>query len=336
MNKSNITFKTEIQESQIRSILEKNYPNIITDYFELQRGWLARAYQTFNDLDKYFILISIVAKTFNAYKDYFIKLSFDEFYNQKEYELKKFNIVDIAKQLHISKETARRKILELEKQGIIKKDKKNLSIQRGVYELQKPTDSIVAISRFLSSISKKLKEAKIIDNHVETNDFVELIKKNYTVCWNVFLNFQILVLTDAKAKFFGDYETFQCFGMIIYNSNLHLNQKLKGMKNYEEIENLQSRISANLADELAGLTESIGLNAMTVSDLTGIPRPTVIRKLNKLVKTKFIVKGKNNLYSVAASQSMKNMDSYRKMNVGRIASMITNMFNSARMIGGKN
>ena len=31
MNKSNITFKTEVQESQIRSILEKNYPNIITD-----------------------------------------------------------------------------------------------------------------------------------------------------------------------------------------------------------------------------------------------------------------------------------------------------------------
>ena len=336
MNKSNITFKTEVQESQIRSILEKNYPNVITDYYELQRGWLARAYQTFNDLDKYFILISIVAKTFNAYKDYFIKLSYDEFYNQKEYELKKFNIVDIAKQLHISKETARRKILELEKQGIIKKDKKNLSIQRGVYELQKPTDSIVAISRFLSSISKKLKETKIIDNHIETNDFVELIKKNYTVCWNVFLNFQILVLTDAKAKFFDDYETFQCFGMIIYNSNLHLNQKLKGMKNYEEIENLQSRISASLADELAALTESIGLNAMTVSDLTGIPRPTVIRKLNKLVKTKFIVKGKNNLYSIAASQSMKNMDAFRKMNVGRIASMITNMFNSARMISGKN
>ena len=113
MNKSNITFKTEVQESQIRSILDKNYPNIITEYYELQRGWLARAYQTFNDLDKYFILISIVAKTFNAYKDYFIKLSYDEFYNQKEYELKKFNIVDIAKQLHISKETARRKILKL-------------------------------------------------------------------------------------------------------------------------------------------------------------------------------------------------------------------------------
>ena len=41
MNKSNITFKTEVQESQIRSILDKEYPNIITEYFELQRvGWL--------------------------------------------------------------------------------------------------------------------------------------------------------------------------------------------------------------------------------------------------------------------------------------------------------
>ena len=30
-----------------------------------------------------------------------------------------------------------------------------------------------------------------------------------------------------------------------------------------------------------------GLNAMTISELTGIPRPTVLRKLNILVKKNF-------------------------------------------------
>ena len=32
----------------------------------------------------------------------------------------------------------------------------------------------------------------------------------------------------------------------------------------------------------------VGINAMSISDITGIPRATVIRKLNKLVKEKFL------------------------------------------------
>ena len=31
-----------------------------------------------------------------------------------------------------------------------------------------------------------------------------------------------------------------------------------------------------------------GVNAMSISDITGIPRATVIRKLNKLLKLKFL------------------------------------------------
>ena len=155
MEKKTITFQTEVQTSQLRTVLEKNYLTIITEYFELQRGWLYRAYQAFNDIDKYVILISLINRTFNAYKDYFIKMNYDEYYSQTSYEIKKFNVVDISRQLSISKETARRKILELEKLGIIKKEKKNLFIHRGSYELQKPIQSIIAISRFLSSLSKK-------------------------------------------------------------------------------------------------------------------------------------------------------------------------------------
>ena len=75
--------------------------------------------------------------------------------------------------------------------------------------------------------------------------------------------------------------------MIIYNSNLHLNQKNKVMKNYEEIENLQSRISASLADELAGLTTPwIECNDCFRFNIL----LHVIRKLNKLVKTKIYCK----------------------------------------------
>ena len=104
-------FSTEIQESHISNIYTKNYHALHTDYLELQRDWLYRAYSQFQDLDKYFILISLVNKTMNAYSDYMLNYTWDEYYKPKEVELKKFSIVDIAKELDISKETARRKIL---------------------------------------------------------------------------------------------------------------------------------------------------------------------------------------------------------------------------------
>ena len=34
--------------------------------------------------------------------------------------------------------------------------------------------------------------------------------------------------------------------------------------------------------------DEVGINAMSISDITGIPRATVIRKLNKLLKLKFL------------------------------------------------
>ena len=41
-----------------------------------------------------------------------------------------------------------------------------------------------------------------------------------------------------------------------------------------------------------------GLNAMTISELTCIPRPTVLRKLKILLEKKLIVKDKNNQYLI--------------------------------------
>ena len=114
-------FSTEIQDSQVAQVYSKNYHTFHTDYLELQREWLYRAYNQFQDLSKYFILISLVNRTMSAYADYMLNYSWDEYYSPKEIELKKFSIVDIAKELDISKETARRKILELEKSGVLKK-----------------------------------------------------------------------------------------------------------------------------------------------------------------------------------------------------------------------
>ena len=326
MSKENrLKFSTEVGVHEVYNVLTKNYIEVITDYFELQRIWLNNAYVTFKDLDKYFILMSLVSKTFDSYAEYFIKYDFDQFYNVDQYELRKFNIVNISKELSISKETARRKILELEKIGIINKNKKAVIINRKAYNLQKPVTAIHLISKFLANLSRHLQKSNIIRQQISSLDLELLIKNNYTHCWNYFLKFQIEMLTTFKQKFFKDYETVQIWAMIVYNQNLALNKKIKISAKYPD------KVKDTYLTELLSLTETLGLNAMTISDLTGIPRPTVIRKLNFLVKNKYIDKNKNGLYVVSNSNNVKEVDKHRLENVNKISEMCCKIFNAARI-----
>jgi hypothetical protein len=113
--------------------------------------------------------------------------------------------------------------------------------------------------------------------------------------------------------------------MIIYNQNLALTKKVKITAKYPE------KVKDTYLDEILSLTETLGLNAMTISDLTGIPRPTVIRKLDFLVKNKFIDKNKNGLYILSNSNKVKEVDKFRLENVNKISEMSCKLFNAARI-----
>ena len=71
---------------------------------------------------------------------------------------------------------------------------------------------------------------------------------------------------------------------------------------------------------------------MTISDLTGIPRPTVIRKLRKLEREKFIIKNDLNLYSIHSGQKVSvEIEKMRFKNMQRISNMICKLLNTARL-----
>ena len=181
------------------------------------------------------------------------------------------------------------------------------------------------ISKFLSNLSKHLKRTNIVNQQISSLDLELLIKSNYTHCWNYFLKFQIEMLTKFKKKFFRDYETVQIWAMIVYNQNLALTKKIKTSPKYPD------KVKDTYLSELLSLTETLGLNAMTISDLTGIPRPTVIRKLNFLLKNKFIDRSKDGLYVVSNSSNVKEIDKYRLENVSKISEMSCKLFNAARI-----
>ena len=112
MSLRELKFSNQIQEEQVKSVYHKNFNYIVTERFYFQQQWLHAAYNRFKDFDKYLILIHLVHKTFKAYRDYQIKNSFDEFYAKETYEIPKINVIDLSRELLISKETTRRKILE--------------------------------------------------------------------------------------------------------------------------------------------------------------------------------------------------------------------------------
>ena len=315
-----ITFSSHLKEEEVNMCLTKTYISTYTDFYEFQRLWFYRSYKAFNDFDKYLILAHFFHRTFDTYNDYFIKKTYDEFYSLDSFEIEKFNIVNVSKDLILSKETARRKILELERDGILQKDKKSIRLNQKGINVQKPESSVKSLSRFLSAFSKVLHNNQFLKKAISTENVENLIKENFTQFWKFFLDFQIPYCLQWK-KFHGDLEVFIILGMIIYNQNLYLRKKSPHEvdKNYFKNEYI---------DKLIHISEKEGINAMTISDLTGIPRPTILRKLNKLQEKKLIIKNKNSLYRLTdLYQNIKDVDGIRLKNIKNLSGFLAKIYN---------
>ncbi len=320
MELKKIKFSDSITEEQINDIFLQNYSYCITDFFQFELDWCFNAYDVFKDYDKFLILIYIIEKTFNSYKDFYFRKSYDDFYSSEKFELKKFNVIDISKELIISKETTRRKILELEKSLIIKKDKKEIIITKYGLEVQRPAASIKSFTKLLSRFSRLLVENNILKKDVTPDEFEKIIKNNFTQFWHYFYEFQIPYLLKWK-KYFGELEKWIVVGSLAYNQNLVFRNNRKDI-----IDNIS--FGKNMLDQIANLKNVQGLNAMTISDLSGIPRPTVLRKLNSLIKSKHATKDKKNLYTVTKDNvRLKELDKMRYSTVKEISSLLSKYFN---------
>ena len=122
-----------IDQKDISWCLEENYNSLSIDWFVIMEKWMSNSYSVFKDHEKYLILIYLVKKTFDLYYTEFTKLSLDQFFALKKIELEKFNIINVARELKIPKETTRRKIEELVSDSIIKKTKSKIAFQTIFY-----------------------------------------------------------------------------------------------------------------------------------------------------------------------------------------------------------
>ena len=163
MRKEIPNISKRLTEEKVFQAINKNYSQLTNTWFNFQMEWLRTSYHSFHDHDKFLIIQYLVHKTLNFLSSNFVKLDFDTYYAKNQLEIANFNIVNISRDLYISKETTRRKILELEKLGAIIRDKKKIILNQKTFKFQKPNQSITNTSYLLSKFTETLAKNGYMD-----------------------------------------------------------------------------------------------------------------------------------------------------------------------------
>ncbi len=307
---------TKISEKKIYDTYCNNYDSIHYLFVEFQFSWLQQAYKALRDIDKYNILVYLYKENFTELSEIFRVKSLTEFYINPRFELDKINIIQIAKTLRLSKETARRKILELEEDGILIKRKKTIAVTLKAGLLQKPENTINSFSKILQYVSWLLHNEKNVKKYYEKDFFIKKIKERFTQILAIFLEYQIEYVLTRKSLVNNDIEMWFIYGSLLYNQIMYL--KKSEVKNHYQKEWIE---------EVLNVGDKKGINAMTISDLTGIPRPTVIRKLKILLKQNNIFKDTNNLYYVSKGKLLTELNKQRLLNIKKLSTIISRINN---------
>ena len=277
--------------SEIHAILAVNSNEILAHWFKFQQAWTHNAYKVFKDFDTYLILIYLAKKCFNNYQDRFTYFSMEEFYSKEEVMIEKINLIEISNDLIIPKETVRRKINYLKDTSAIYRRGKKIYVNMSKVQYQKPIESIKNISIFLAKVSNVLSKEDWFGEKKDPEEIQNFISKYFTICWLQFFRLQISYIIRHR-KTFGDIETWRVWGSIGISQFLSLQKDIKTKIT------LSPNDHQDLFFQIIKHEPKRGINASSISDISGIPRATVIRKLKILFKRNYIKKSDNLEYTM--------------------------------------
>ena len=282
MNIQEIDFSKTLTDEQVYDTIMSNYSVLSKDWISHQWNWMNNVYGSFNDHYKYMIVISLIEKTLQFYDQMNIQYAFDEYYSKSYLEIEKFSIAELCKKLDLAKETVRRKVLELEKEGVISRNKKKIIIDRKAFNFVRPENQIKFSSKYIYLVSKALNKNKIYSKKLEQKMIESIIKKKFTLCWRWFYRMQIPLIIGYH-KFMKDLATFHIWGTVAMNQVLNVSKHLDASNSEKSLNFFKTN---NVL--LKNLGSNTGISAMSISDMTGIPRATIIRKCQYLLNDDLI------------------------------------------------
>lgn len=284
------------EEQKIAKIINKNYKEYTKFHYPLsyQILYLWKNYLG-KDLETNLILSNLTIKALRIYNQNNKKKSYKEFIKTKQISIGKVKKAELSRELLIPRETIRRKLEDLKKENFIDMVDGNIDINRKSFEIKDLDTIINKYSKCLNIIVDNLSDDKTITKKSITEDY---LLNNFSKCWINILSMMI-ELSLIWRKFLKSMENWFIFG----TCGLNQMYNLKDSKNFRD---LHPDNTENFFLNLTREETSRGLNPTTISDLTGIPRQTVIRNLKNLTKSKALEKDtRRNLFYVPKNTSQQ-------------------------------
>ena len=272
----------KFEKNNIEKILKENFTKLMPTFYEMESTFLAGVYKRYGDLEGGNIVIyfardlhlEILRKREN---DLSFDLSLDMFWsNHKNIKQGKKKIISVSKETGLPKETTRRKIISLIKKKHLKKEERNRLFWEPASE-HKDT-YLKIIGEQINSLSKFiLEQAKLLQLSVPLAKIEREIKKNYSFYWYHFLTVQLQYIRFWQTRL-NDLEMLLIGLQTIIQTVNHVNRKT------------ENGFFANVKIQKNIDFKEANISATSVSEVTGIPRATCIRKLDKFVKMKVLEK----------------------------------------------
>ena len=191
MSIQEVDFSKTLTDDQVYESIMSHYSSLSKDWISHQWNWMNNVYWSFNDHYKYMIVISLIEKTLQFYDQMQIQYSFDEYYSRSSLQIEKFSITELCEKLDLPKETVRRKVLELEKEGVITRNKKKIIIDRKAFPFVKPDNQIKFSSKYIHLVSQALNKDKVYSKKLDQKTIENIIKKKFSLSWRWFYRMQI-------------------------------------------------------------------------------------------------------------------------------------------------
>ncbi len=305
----------QIDEKEIFKVISNNFSKLAPAYYYMISNWLIRAYNVHKDIDKYIIVIYLINKDLIIFRRNGLIVDYETFYRDRSIEIEKINLSDISKDLEIPKESIRRKILELEKEDIIKKTGKKIFINRNTLVATQAIDTLKDMSALLFEFNKLLPNEKVFT----VEEISTSMKENFSFCWYQFYKF-IFLYTSRWRKEVNDLET-MCIGILVMlNASENKSFRIKDLN----LKTYQKKVMGS---------DNRGVNAMSLSDITGIPRPTVVRKLKYLIEHNYItINEKKLLFINIKGTTLKRSTDLQDANIQTLSNFIYKVFNQIKII----
>ena len=314
------SFNNSLNKELVFEIFERFSSVALPPFYKFQQTWVNKAYRTFKDFDTYLILMYLKQKVYVDFSDRFHYMSADSFYNQNKIAIEKINLIQISKALNIPKETIRRKINYLQETDIIFRSGKSIYLNSKALEIVKPNNTLPMLAIFFEKMSIILSKEDWFGRSLKRADIEQFIKNHFTVCWEYFYRFQIPYLTRHRIAF-GDLESWNIWGSIAIAQTAAFNDELQKISR----EDLKSYDDYYLS--MLRFKPTRGVNASSISDISGIPRATVIRKLRTLEKKGFTKRSNKLEYTLGSFKHLKPFYKNYLINQKNLSDFCTSIFN---------